>query len=143
MPRITVSDVRDAIETSLPDSEIASYIEDAALEVTERHAAAADVEYSDQRLERLEKYLAAHLIRFLRERQEEQTTVGHGSARYTREFSGAFGEGLRATAPGQTVLALDRDGLFADDLDSRTSTRSGYVRSTRKQRRVESAEEPL
>lgn len=61
----------------------------------------------DNRLARVEMYLARHGIRFLAERQVNSETGGPTS----RSYSGAFGfEQLRATAPGQQALMLDKSG---------------------------------
>jgi hypothetical protein len=115
--RTSPADVRTVVDVELDDSALAAFIEDAALDVDERIPSDA---YSEERLERIEKYLAAHLATFTRERQK--SSVGAGSA--TLSFSGEFGESLRATSPGQNVLRLDHDGHLDEN-----RRRAGYVRS--------------
>lgn len=105
MTRAQVADVRAVIETDLEADVISSFIRDAALEVDERLPSG---ELSEARLLKIEKYLAAHLIRFTRDRQEESYGVGNVSTTYT----GAFGEGLAATSPGQVVIETDTTGTF-------------------------------
>jgi len=147
MPRVTPPDVRGVIETDLAEAEIQPYIDDAAIEIDER-VATADVDYSDVRLSKLEKYLAAHLVRFLRERQEGKQTVSQGSAQLTTDYTGAFGEGLLATSAGQVVLDTDIEDVFAtpgtDDEAGRFVSRSRYVRtiSGSDSVSVENAEQP-
>ena len=147
MARVTPADVRAVIETDLADTEIQPYIDDAALEIDERVSVDA-VDYSDARLKKLEKYLSAHLVRFLRERQEGKQTVSQGSAQLTTDYTGAFGEGLLATSAGQVVLDTDIEDVFAtpgtDDEAGRFVSQSRYVRtiSGSDPSGVESAEQP-
>lgn len=114
MTRATATDVRAVIDTELSDSEISSYIEDANLEVEEKLAGEG---LSDTRLKKIEKYLAAHFIRFVRERQ-----VNSGQQNSAQvSFSGSFGEGLSATSPGQVVLETDTTGILGESMKSQAS----------------------
>jgi len=106
-PRATPEDVRGVINTNADKSVITGYIDDAHLEVKER-VSAANAGYSDERMKKLEKYLAAHLVRFLWDRQEQTVDV----ADVRRDFSGAFGESLTATSAGQTFLDADLADVF-------------------------------
>lgn len=129
--RVKPDDVHHVIETNCPTSVIEGYIDDANLEVTER-VNAAEVGYTSERMTKLEKYLSAHFVRFLWDRQETETSVTNVSAAY----SGAFGEGLTATSAGQTFLDTDTADVFeptvTGDDDSgepaRFVTRDKYVR---------------
>lgn len=149
MARVDPTDVRGVIETDAEDAVISGYIEDAALEVNER-VDAADVGYSEQRMTKLEKYLSAHLVRFLWDRQETSTSVANVST----DYSGAFGEGLLATSAGQVFLDTDTADVFDAALSSegesggdggRFITRDRFVRavSPGDDGTVEGAEEPL
>lgn len=107
MPRADESDVRAVIDTEADTDVISGYIDDAALEVNER-VQAANVGYSNDRMAKLEKYLAAHLVRFLWDRQE--TSIGVSNVQ--TDYSGAFGEGLTATSAGQVFLDTDTADVF-------------------------------
>lgn len=101
-----------------------------------RRATAERVQPTNRELERYWRlYETVPLIRAID--NQEQSTLGHGSARYTREYAGAFDEGFRTTAPDQTLLAIDTARLFDADLGGRSSTRSGF--SPRSQTRERSS----
>lgn len=107
MARVTPSDVLSGgFEADLTDAEVSDVIDDAHLFVSDD---LADSGYSADRKDAIEKYLARHLIRFEPDRQFEE-----GRDESTRiKYSGAFDEeGLKATAPGQTVLQYDTDGYL-------------------------------
>ena len=61
-------------------------------------------------LKEIEKYLAAHLAVFTRERQAIKEEAGTAKVTY----SDNFGEGLKATAYGHMVLFLDTTGKLAN-----------------------------
>lgn len=126
MARTSEDAVRGVIQTEAPSSTVQSFISDAGLEVNER-VNAADAGYSDERMAKIEKYLAAHLVRFLWDRQENTTTV----ANVTTEYSGAFGEGLTATAPGQVVLDTDTADVFSSELNPDENSELSGVYATR------------
>ena len=112
MPRAEEADVRGVIDTDAETDVITGFIDDANLELNER-VNAADVGYSDDRMKKLEKYLAAHLVRFLYDRQESST----GVANVETSYAGKFGEGLTATSPGQVVLDTDTADVFSAELN--------------------------
>ena len=122
MSRAEVSDVRSVIDTEADDDVISGYIEDAALEVNER-VDAENVGYSEDRMVKLEKYLAAHLVRFLWDRQE--TSIGVSNVK--TDYSGAFGEGLTATSAGQVFLDTDTADVFDPTVteDAEADSRGG------------------
>lgn len=112
MARITPDDVLDGgFETDLSTQEVGEVLDDAHLLVEERLGSAG---YTDARLDKIEKYLTRHLIRFEPDRQIES---GQGAS--TRlSFSGNFDhEGLQATSPGQTVLLLDEESALGSSDD--------------------------
>lgn len=105
MARVTSGDVLSGgFEADLTTAEVDAIIEDAHLLVSDD---LADSGYSAGRKDAIEKYLVRHLIRFEPDRQFEE-----GRDESTRiKYSGSFDEeGLKATAPGQTVLQYDKDG---------------------------------
>jgi len=90
MARTTVDEVSKILDnTGLDNSQISGYIDSA------------------NRGE-IEKWWAAHLIASTVERTTDQEKVGDVSAKYT----GKWGEGLKSTPYGQTVLQLDTTGTL-------------------------------
>lgn len=112
MARITPSDVLDGgFSADMTDAEVGEVLDDAHHLVEERLGSTG---YSANRLDKIEKYLTRHLIRFEPDRQ-----VQSGKGASTRlDFSGNFDhEGLRATSPGQTVLLLDEENALGSSDD--------------------------
>jgi len=60
-------------------------------------------------MKEIERWLTAHLISLTRERQAIREEAGGTRIDYT----GKFGEGLKATTYGQTVMLLDTTGKLA------------------------------
>lgn len=90
-------------ETGLDDGEIRSHIDAANMVVVEDLEGAG---MSDRRLERIERNLARHRIKFLVE--SERMTESESTGPNSREFTGAFdGQSLEATPYGQTAIDLD------------------------------------
>jgi hypothetical protein len=65
---------------------------------------------SDSRLERIERYLAAHSYKFLENRQMEEFSRESSSG----TFTGVFGEGLKATSYGQMAVEADPTSTLSD-----------------------------
>lgn len=127
MARIERSDVRAVIDTDAPDSVIDGFIGDAELEVNER-VKTANVGYSEDRMKKLEKYLSAHFVRFLYDRQEQRSSV----ADIRTDYSGAFGDGLSATSAGQVVLDTDTADVFPSGVtDDGSAGGSPFVKRDR------------
>jgi len=63
--------------------------------------------YSNDRLTKIELWLAAHFVA-CRQRQLEQEWIGDAK----QYFSGKFGMDLRFTQYGQQVMFLDTEGIF-------------------------------
>lgn len=112
MSRTSEAEVRTVVDTEAATDVIEGFIADANLEVNER-VNAANVGYSDERMAKLEKYLSAHLLRFLYDRQETTGSV----ANVQTSYAGAFGEGLTATSAGQVVLDTDTADVFSAELN--------------------------
>ena len=105
-------EVAEVLDTDLEPSELSSFCEDANLEVRERLEATDGLGVSRERASMLAVYLAAHLVRMTKERQEESVRLE--SVRV--DYSGAFDKaGFQATGPGQNVLMLDSANLFTSD----------------------------
>jgi hypothetical protein len=118
--RTQLADLHGLLDTELSDDKLKSFIRDAALEVNDRVPTG---EVSEARLLKLEKYLAAHLVTFHTDREATDRSVMDLSESY----AGEFGEGLKATSYGQTVIDSDPTGTFGPD---RVSS-PGYVRTVR------------
>lgn len=104
--RVTATEVRVIIETSLTDAAIDSYIAVANPMVTNTVTCglAAAV------LKEIERWLTAHLISITKERTTTEEKLGEATVKY----AGTFGEGLKSTPYGQMVLQLDTCGQFAN-----------------------------
>ena len=105
MARVTATEVRVIITTSLLDAAIEAYIDIANSMVTNTVTCglAAAV------LKEIERWLSAHLISITQERVGIKERLGEAEITY----AGKFGEGLKATSYGQMVLQLDTCGSFA------------------------------
>lgn len=101
---VAVEDVRLIFESPMEDVQVQSFIDDAKDLLDEVLVSAG---YSDGRMNRMAKYLAAHFASVLTPFTAEER-IGD----YQMERAGKFGEALRATAYGQTVLSLDTSGLL-------------------------------
>lgn len=110
--RIEVPDVEKLTGTSVGALAIDLYIAVANEIITDR---LENKGLTDKQLERLELFLAAHLVIANRERQAVSESVDPASIQY----SDIFGEGLKSTTYGQTVLQLDSTGTL-QHLDKKT-----------------------
>lgn len=103
--RVTATQVKAIIETSLVDDDVTVFIATANNIVTNR---LTDKGLDDATLEQIELWLSAHLvaIRNPLKRVEEVRDA-------RQEFQyGKLGEGLRFTAYGQQALTLDTTGTL-------------------------------
>lgn len=104
--RTTVADVRAIMEdTTLTDPIITIYINSANLFVTNTLGSST---LDADTLKSIEQWVSAHLIAFTRERQSKKEEAGGAKIEYT----GEYGEGLRATSYGQMAIALDTTGAL-------------------------------
>lgn len=95
-------------ETGLDNSEIKDHIDAANLVVVENLEGSG---MTDRRLERIERNLARHRIKFLVE--SERMTTSEKTGPISRDFAGAFdGEALKATPYGQTAVDLDESNTL-------------------------------
>ena len=104
--RVTATDVRAIIPTSLLDAAIDAYIKIANPMVTNTVTCGL----SEAVLKEIERWLTAHLISITQERMTTEEKLGEASVKY----SGVFGEGLKSTTYGQMVLQLDTCGQFGN-----------------------------
>lgn len=116
MARTTIAAVRAIIETSLDDTTVQIFIDDADLIVTD--LVGSETSLSDARKEQIERYLTAHLITITRQRQLQEHEVEDARERYV----GSFGKGLEGSTYGQTVLTLDTSGKIKASINKRTIT---------------------
>jgi hypothetical protein len=107
-PRNDPSDVTGGgFATELGQEEISEHLELAALEVKEKLEGEG---LSEDRLKMIERELARHSIRFEPDRQVNRSRKGPS----TKDHSGTFGEGLKATSPGQKALQLDTSATLGE-----------------------------
>lgn len=107
MGRVTASEVKSIIETTLTDGEVDAYISSANVMVTQ-NLGSSTVLSSDE-LKEIERWLTAHMIAITRERVIKKAAAGPASV----EYAGVFGKDLDSTQYGQTVKLLDRTGTLA------------------------------
>ena len=106
--RVSATEVKEIIETSLEDSVVLSSMIDTANLYVDTHL--ADAGHSDAVLAKIELYLAAHFVALTEERGSlKGSKMGDAS-----EFlSDIYSEGFKATRFGQTALTLDTTGTLA------------------------------
>lgn len=105
---IHIEDANDEVNESLPTSDISS-----------------------SKLERIERYLAAHSYKFLQDRQlEEFSRESSGGT-----FTGLFGEGLKGTSYGQMAIETDPTGVLAQRIKPTATVRTLDSRNLGRDRR--------
>jgi hypothetical protein len=104
MARTTAADVEKIIQVD-SSLDVDGFIDDATTIVDEYLTTSG---YSDALLEKIEKYLAAHLCS-MRQRQVTEETFGDAGVKY----AGKFGLGLDGSQYGQQVQFLDKKGLLS------------------------------
>ena len=103
--RVTAAEVKEILDDStLSDIIIGAYIKGANTLVN----SVLGMGTSDL-LKEIERWFAAHLIAFTRERMAKKEGAGGASIEYT----GEYGEGLASTSYGQMVMVLDTTGGMA------------------------------
>ena len=93
-------------EVTLDSAIVDKYISGANIWVTQ---VLGSESLSTDLLTEIEKWLTAHMIASTRERAAKKEGAGGAYI----EYAGSYGEGLKSTAYGQMVLALDTSGGFA------------------------------
>jgi len=111
MARTTEADVRDIFDTSLDSAELGAFIEDASSLLDQQ---LGDSGLDPALLERIEKYVAAHMAA-ASDPRHTSTSGASRSASY--EDRGGSGTGLMATAHGRRAVALDPTGSLASTAD--------------------------
>lgn len=100
MARVTATEVKEIINTSLTDAAVLPYITSANIYVTNRLGTttlSADI------LKEIELWFTAHMIAITRERVAKTEEAGGAKI----EYVGEYGKGLQATPYGQMCLSLD------------------------------------
>jgi hypothetical protein len=103
--RVTGSEVKEIIKTSLTDSEVEPFITSANQLVTEK---LADSDHSDDRLKEIERWLSAHFVAIRDPRMRSQS-VGEARDQY---HVPNLGKGLDSTVYGLQVKLLDTTGTL-------------------------------
>jgi len=104
--RVTATEVKVIITTSLADAAIESFIAIANAMVTNTVTCGLGAAV----LKEIERWLTAHLISITQERMTTDEKLGEATVKY----AGVYGEGLKGTSYGQMVLALDTCNSFAN-----------------------------
>jgi hypothetical protein len=107
MSRTTTAEVKEIIVTSLTDLDM--FILPANLLVTEK---LVGLGLSDETLEEIERWLAAHFLAVSKERQATKKRIGETEETYYWSKEG----GLDSTTYGQTAKLLDTTGTLSRDL---------------------------
>jgi len=108
--RVTATEVKLIISTTLSDAVVDVFINAANLTVTE--LVGSSTELSSDQLKEIERWLTAHLLASTREQQPQSESVGGASISY----QGQTAIGLDATFYGQQVKLLDATGTLARNL---------------------------
>lgn len=114
--RVTATEVKQIIDTSLSDTVIEAYIAAANPVVTE--VLGSDTTITDALRKEIERWLTAHLIASTQERQAKEEGAGGAYIKY----QGITGKGLESTLYGQQVLALDSTGKMRGKLTGKAAS---------------------
>ena len=106
MARVTATEVKEIIETSLTDAIVDAHIA-AATALVDKTLSGESLGAALEK--EIERWLTAHLLAVGRERQAKKEEAGGAKIEYT----GQYGLGLESTSYGQQVLALDTSGKMA------------------------------
>ena len=118
--RVTGSEVKEIISTTLSAEALAPFITAANLLVTAKAGSSA---YSTAELKELERWLSAHFVS-IRDPSKSavvEKQVGESRERYAVMKSSGVKRSLETTPYGQQVLILDYLGCFAD-IGARTAS---------------------
>lgn len=107
MARVTATEVKEIISTSLSDSIVETFIDAANTVVSE--IIGSDTTLSTTQKKEIERWLSAHLLACAREQQPQSEKDGDASITY----QGKTGMGLDSTYYGQTVKIIDTTGKLA------------------------------
>jgi hypothetical protein len=107
MARVTATEVKEIISTSLSDSIVEAFIDAANTVVSE--IIGSDTTLSTTQKKEVERWLSAHFLACAREQQPQSEKDGDASITY----QGSTGMGLDSTYYGQTVKIIDTTGKLA------------------------------
>ena len=106
--RVSAVQVKEVIDTSLTDATILASMIDTANLYIDTHLLAQG--HSADILEKIELYLAAHIVALT----EERGSLRGGKFGDASEFlSDVYSEGFKATRFGQLAVSLDTSGVLA------------------------------
>jgi len=106
--RVTATEVKGVITTTLTDDEITPYITSANVYVTARLGSSALI---DAVLKEIERWMTAHMIASTKTRQEIEAEAGSAKIKYSDNYD----TGLKSTSFGQMCISLDTTGLLAQE----------------------------
>lgn len=109
MSRVTISDVKQLINTSLSDAEVITHIQ-IATELVD-NVLGSETSLSNTMKKWIEGYLTAHFISIGREQKGGITEVEVGDTRV--KYGATFGDYLKASSYGQAAAQLDTTGKLA------------------------------
>lgn len=108
--RVSASQVKELIETTLADNVILASMIDTANVIIDTHLNNAG--HSKQILAKIELYLSAHFVAITEERGTLKfSKLGDSSEAYN---TAKFGTGFNSTRFGQTALLLDTTGILSN-----------------------------
>lgn len=105
--RVTADEVKEVVNTKIGADVILTSMIDTANVYIDTHLLSAG--HSDQILEKIELYLAAHFVS-LTEEQGGLTRAKLGDA--DESFANVYDQGLKSTRFGQQALVLDTSGIL-------------------------------
>lgn len=108
MARVTPLDVKDILDNCVITDPIVGTMIKTANKFINR-IFADETTLTEDDLKEIERWLTAHLISISLQRTTTDEKLGDASATY----AGIYGEGLKMTSYGQTVLLLDTSGTLA------------------------------
>lgn len=106
MANVTVDEVKNIIDTTLPDADVTAFISTATAVLDEAYSGYT---VSTALRKEVERWFTAHLIASTREQQLTEAKAGSASAK----FQGKTGMNLSSTFYGQNALIVDTTGALA------------------------------
>ena len=108
MGRVTATEVKGIITTTLEDTAVDVYIVSANVYVTARLGSSSLI---DAVLKEIERWMTAHMIASTKTRQEIEAKAGSAEIKYSDTYTA----GLNSTNFGQMCISLDTTGLLAQE----------------------------
>lgn len=110
--RVTATEVKEIISTSLEDLALAAFITAANLTVTEK-LTSNDV-LSDDQLKEIERWLSAHFLAMSNKDLQARDANEEENLDASIKYAGKTGLNLDATRFGQVAKAIDASGILAE-----------------------------